>query len=486
MQKEIKTIEGISLKTGKDFSPQYLSQLEDFFVNAPVGMMILNKDGRVLRMNGALLELLEIADEDLVKDRNYLDFFCEKRVQDYLKSLTDSELKVNNVVTSLNKIDGNSEQVYLDINVHWQNCEISHSRWFIRPVHSRVLPSFERDADTILELPQSEQNLRFELLNDFFENAPVGVHFVGLNGLILKSNIEEKRLLGYDKTPEQYDGIHVSKIHWDKKKIELLLTRLAESVPVIDEKAFMYGKDGTIAVMRIYSGLRLKGGKFENTRCFLFADPNQNQEPYEMQEYSFPNFEVKGDIMEPEKTTPKSLENTRETWSRAIKYVAERKQMEEALGFIIESNRVFREHTSIEEMLNVYMKMMVPYLADVVCFDFSPIGRDEKIRASTAHGIEIATVNRLRVIASSKISNSLTSEGELINDVMLLREKDNSQIKKKGAFMWIPIIHSARNYGSLLLIKCTDDIPKFSDAIHTIAKEISRHVGMSLNLSRVN
>jgi PAS domain S-box-containing protein len=292
MLKEIRTIEGLTLKDGKDFSPAYLSQLEDFFVNAPVGMMILDNDGAVMRMSGALLEMLGIDTEALVQGRDFASLFTGSAARDALAALTDSEMKANNVVAEIVRKDGGKEEVYLDINVEWQAEGISHSRWFVRPIRSRVLPSFERDADKVLELPDDEQRRRFALLSDFFESAPAGVHFVGLNGLILKANMEEKRLLGYGETPEQYDGIHVSKIHWDKKKIELLLTRLAESVPVIDEKAFMHKKQGDIVVVRIYSGLRLKGGKFENTRCFLFADPDQNQEPVEMQEYTFPSFEV--------------------------------------------------------------------------------------------------------------------------------------------------------------------------------------------------
>jgi hypothetical protein len=189
--------------------------------------------------------------------------------------------------------------------------------------------------------------------------------------------------------------------------------------------------------------------------------------------------------MESVKTAPapKGVASTKETWSMAIKYVAARKQIEEALGFILEANRALREHTAADELVAAYAKMAVPYLADVACFDFFPIGRDEVIRASTANGISQASVNRLRAIGASKVSDSLAKDGELINEVALLPEVTNPRIKDRGAFIRVPIERNGKVYGSLTLIKCCDDVPKFSPAILSMARELARHTGMALGLS---
>lgn len=298
MTLDIVTVEGQTLKGGNEYSPEYLGQLEDFFVNAPVGALIADKSGRILRANATVVELLGFRREQDAIGRAVYEFFEPGLRSELESSLNDASGKpsastlANNVSSKIRNASGNTEPVWVDCNYKLTpSGQVEHSRWFVRPQAARVLPSLELDIEQPLDsLSESERRARFDVLNDFFEGAPIGVHFVGLNGLILRSNQREKELLGYGRVPREYDGIHVSKIHWDKKKIELLLSRLAESVPVIDEKAFMLRKGGEIFVARIYSGLRLKGGAFENTRCFLFADPEQNQEPVEMQEYTFPSF----------------------------------------------------------------------------------------------------------------------------------------------------------------------------------------------------
>jgi PAS domain S-box-containing protein len=296
MTQDIRTVEGQTLKGGGEYSEKYLSQLEDFFVNAPVGAMIVDANERVVRANATVLEMVGLPGEDRLRGRPVFDLFDGDLRARVAGALSPPGELVNNVRGVVRSSNGRTEPVLVDCNARFGESGTVYSRWFVRPVEARVLPSAEREVDRPLDgLSEDAKRERFRLLNDFFENAPVGVHFVGLNGLILRSNQREKELLGYGAVPAEYDGIHVSKIHWDKKKIELLLSRLAESVPVIDEKAFMLKKEGEIFVARIYSGLRLKGGAFENTRCFLFADANQSQQPVEMQEYTFPRFDDFGD-----------------------------------------------------------------------------------------------------------------------------------------------------------------------------------------------
>jgi PAS domain-containing protein len=286
----IKTVEGQLLHGGADYNPEYLVQLEDFFMNAPVGMLMCDAQGRVARANGAVIELCERADEAAVAGTPVLDLFGKAGLpQDVLRALAEPGFLANNVEMTL-RTRGSERAVLVDVNSVHAHGKLLASRWFVRPLPSAVvLPSVERDVDHVLEAPDADRRARFAALQDFFDNAPVGVHFVGLNGIILRSNQQEKVLLGYGETPQEYDGIHVSRIHYDKRKIELLLTRLAESVPVIDEAAFVYKRDGSIAAVRIYSGLRLKGGKFENTRCFLFQDQDQSRKPERVQNFAFPS-----------------------------------------------------------------------------------------------------------------------------------------------------------------------------------------------------
>ena len=76
------------------------------------------------------------------------------------------------------------------------------------------------------ERRQAEQALRRSEreLADFFENATVGLHWVGPDGTILRANRAELDLLGYDR--EEYVGRHIAEFHADQAVIGDILRRL--------------------------------------------------------------------------------------------------------------------------------------------------------------------------------------------------------------------------------------------------------------------
>ena len=53
----------------------------------------------------------------------------------------------------------------------------------------------------------------------------------------------------------------------------------------------------------------------------------------------------------------KGLSSTRETWGVAVKYVSERKRIEEALGFIIQSGQTAREMADLQSIVQKMKKM---------------------------------------------------------------------------------------------------------------------------------
>src|SRR5436190_11921493 len=61
-------------------------------------------------------------------------------------------------------------------------------------------------------------------LADFFENAAIGMHWIGPEGYIVRVNQAELDLLGYMR--EEYIGHHISEFHADKETINEILTRL--------------------------------------------------------------------------------------------------------------------------------------------------------------------------------------------------------------------------------------------------------------------
>ena len=77
-----------------------------------------------------------------------------------------------------------------------------------------------------IERRRAEERLRNSEreLADFFENATVGLHWVGPDGTILKANRAELDLLGYGA--DEYIDRHIAEFHADEEVIRDILQRL--------------------------------------------------------------------------------------------------------------------------------------------------------------------------------------------------------------------------------------------------------------------
>lgn len=107
----------------------------------------------------------------------------------------------------------------------------------------------------------SERNL-----NDFFENGAVGLHWVGPDGIVLRVNQTELKLLGYER--DEYVGHHISEFHADPELTEQILPRLADGETLRDHESRMLCKDGNIRHVLINSNVYYQDGKFIHTRSF--------------------------------------------------------------------------------------------------------------------------------------------------------------------------------------------------------------------------
>ena len=117
----------------------------------------------------------------------------------------------------------------------------------------------ERKAESALW--RSEHNLA-----DFFENASVGLHWVGPDGTILRANQTELKLLGYRH--EEYVGHNIAKFHADPPVIADILTRLTRGETLQEYPARLCCKDGSIRDVLINSNVLFENGEFLHTRCF--------------------------------------------------------------------------------------------------------------------------------------------------------------------------------------------------------------------------
>jgi PAS domain S-box-containing protein len=105
-----------------------------------------------------------------------------------------------------------------------------------------------------------------QLLSDFFENAAVGLHWVGPDGIVVRVNQTELDLLGYSR--EEYLGRHISDFHADPPVVEDILSRLSCGECLQNYEARLRCKDGSIRHVLISSNVLWENGKFVHTRCF--------------------------------------------------------------------------------------------------------------------------------------------------------------------------------------------------------------------------
>lgn len=103
-------------------------------------------------------------------------------------------------------------------------------------------------------------------LEDFLENAPVGIHKVDASGRIVYANRAEIDMLGY--TREEYIGSYVRDFHVRKEAVDTFFRKLANRESVQDHEAQLLGKDGRVRHVLISANVLWKNGEFIHTRCF--------------------------------------------------------------------------------------------------------------------------------------------------------------------------------------------------------------------------
>ena len=118
----------------------------------------------------------------------------------------------------------------------------------------------DKKAKTLHPLPRNSENLE-----DFFENAAVGLHIVDHDGVIVRANKAELAMLGY--RPDEYIGRHVSAFHVDSEVIADVLARLSRGEEIIRHPARLRAADGSVRHVLITSNGQFTDGKFINSRC---------------------------------------------------------------------------------------------------------------------------------------------------------------------------------------------------------------------------
>ncbi|KAL7430910.1 hypothetical protein ACHAXH_001626 [Discostella pseudostelligera] len=126
-------------------------------------------------------------------------------------------------------------------------------------------------GDMVNEDETSDRARDAELI-DFFQNAPIAMHWLNGEGIVLWANQTELNVLGY--TAEEYIGQPIMNFCPDEKELVLeIFKQLGSGNSIADVPVRFRTKDGRMVHLLIDSNVAYnKDGSFGHTRCFIRDD----------------------------------------------------------------------------------------------------------------------------------------------------------------------------------------------------------------------
>lgn len=223
----------------------------EIFKHSPEPIAIISLQGVYLEQNAAHAELLGYSDDEL-KDQTPALHVGEKEFANILREIAEKG-EYRGEVKSKTRT---GELKYIDLSAFAMFGESGEPVCYV---------GTKRDITRRKQAEQALQRREAELA-DFFENAAVGLHWVGRDGTVLRVNHAELAMLGY--TREEFVGHHIAEFHVDQSVIEDILASLQAGEVLENYEARMRCKDGSIKYVSINSSVYREAGKFIHTRCF--------------------------------------------------------------------------------------------------------------------------------------------------------------------------------------------------------------------------
>jgi PAS domain S-box-containing protein len=240
-------------------------QLRVILENVADGIMVQDPDRHIVYVNPAALRLMGYSSEgEILNVHNAQVIKRFDIIDEHGAPVPMSELPASYALQgheSMEKVVG------------WRFVGGDEERWSItkaspvRDEQGRVQMAISIFRDITEELRARKALRRSEQeLADFFENASVGLHWVGPDGTILRANQAELDLLGYAR--EEYVGHNIAEFHADDQAIGDILKRLTCGETLHNYEARLRCKDGRIKHVLISSNVLWDEDRFIHTRCF--------------------------------------------------------------------------------------------------------------------------------------------------------------------------------------------------------------------------
>ncbi|MDI1240922.1 MAG: PAS domain S-box protein [bacterium] len=203
-----------------------------------------------------------------------------------------------------------------------------------------IFHDYSSRRETQRKLERSEYELR-----DFFENATVGIHWVGEDGTILRVNQHELDMVGYAR--EEYVGRNIGHFHADAPVIDKILQALTSGESLHEYPARLICKDGSIKNVLISSNVFREDGKFVHTRCFT-RDVTEFLIAQEAKAHLAAIVQASVDAI-----VSKTLDGTITTWNEGAQHIfgyAAEQAIGQNIRMLIPADRLDEEQIIIERL----------------------------------------------------------------------------------------------------------------------------------------
>jgi len=227
------------------------SLYREIFDHSTEAIAIISPDGYYLEQNGAHFSLLGYTDDEL-EGTTPAVHLGKETFQRIVRALVETGEYSGEVVSTTHS----GGQKYIELNAFTMRNSVGEPLCYVgikRDITER------KAAEAALRLSEQE-------LADFFDNAPIGLHWVGPDGTILRANQSQLDMLGY--THEQFVGRNIADFHCDQEVIQDILNRLTAGEVLSEYEARLMCADGGTKVVRITANVYREDGNFVHTRCF--------------------------------------------------------------------------------------------------------------------------------------------------------------------------------------------------------------------------
>ncbi len=146
--------------------------LVDFFAEAPIGLLWLTPDGRILRANQAMGAMLGFGPEDLF-ERQWAEFGADPGVLTNLLGRLARKESLHDILVRLQRQDGSLRYVFIDANCALEQGKPVQSRWFVRDVTRRV----ELEHEILVISDRERQRIGQDLHDDLCQQL-TGIEFL--------------------------------------------------------------------------------------------------------------------------------------------------------------------------------------------------------------------------------------------------------------------------------------------------------------------